>query len=289
MTRILVGVLLTTLLNVAAADATVIYGSVFSGPEGASTLWAFSPGAAPTSFARVIGPIGFLRVGALDFSPGGTLYGVGNNSIETFLITINVTTGVGRTVGSLGLGDISVQDIAFRPSDGTLFAFAQGDIFTIDTTTGAATLVGDAAVGFPFGNSLAFQGTTLYYANESNLYTINQSTGVATVVRPIVYKPAFGTFPRPPAMKFDPGNGTLWMSVVGGSNAIQDSLGTLDPATGQTTVVAPLPPTTDGIAVTAGALPAVVAVPTLSEWAQIAMVAALILVGLAALRRRRMA
>jgi hypothetical protein len=65
-----------------------------------------------------------------------------------------------------------------------------------------------------------------------------------------------------------------------------DNLATIDPATGQTTLVAPLPVTTDGIAVTEGDLPAQ-GIPTLSEWAQIVMVATLVLGAFAALRRRR--
>jgi hypothetical protein len=281
------------LLNASVANAaTLIYGSVFGGPSDFSTLWAFAPGGTPPNKERVVGSIGFQRVGALDLSPGGTLYGVGFDGANTVLLTINTTTGVGTRVGSLGLGKTSVQDIAFRPSDGALFAFAEGAMFTINTTTGNATLLGDPGVGFPFGNSLAFRGNTLYYANESNLYTIDQTTGVATLVRPIVYTSAFGTFPRPPAMKFEAGTGTLWASVVGGTGAnFRDNLATIDVATGQTTVVILLPVTTDGIAVTSGDLPAPAGagIPTLSAWAQMVLVSVMALVGLATLRRRRSA
>jgi hypothetical protein len=296
MARIVIGLALAGLLEAGVAGnaaAAIIYGSVYVGPTGTSSetnLWAFSPGNPPNSFARIIGPMGFRRVGAIDFAPDGTLYGVGSDGTRTVLIRINTTTGQGVLVGPLGLGDanVFVMDIAFRPSDGVLFAFAEpGIILTINTTTGAATILGDAGIGFPFGNSLAFQGTTLFYANESALYTIDQTTGVATFVRNIIYQEALGPNARPPAMKFDPGDGTLWISVVGfGQRKV--SLGTLDPATGQTTFVAPLPVITDGIAVTTGTLPPFVIVPTLSQWAQLAMVAALVVVGLEALRRRRL-
>ena len=290
MVRIILSLMVAGLLNVGVANAaTLIYGSVYGGPDGPSTLWAFAPGGTPANSARLIGPIGFRRVGALDFSPGGTLFGVGSTGTDTVLITINTVTGAGTLVGSLGQGDLFVQDIAFRPSDGTLFAFAEGLIFTINTTTGVATSLGNAGLGFPFGNSLAFQGTTLYYANETALYTINQTTAAATLVRNIVYQPAFGPFPRPPAMKFDPVGGTLWTSVIGGFAGSTNQLGTVDPATGQTAVVRTLPPVTDGIAVTSGPLPAASGIPTLSQWAQIAMIAGLIFVGLEALRRRRAA
>lgn len=289
MLRFIVGLTLVCLLNASVANAaTLIYGSVFAGPGEFSALWAFAPAGTPPNRERFIGAIGFQRVGAIDFSPGGTLYGVGFDGANAVLITINTTIGAGTRVGSLGQGNLFVQDIAFRPSDGALFAFAEGFIFTINTTTGAATVLGDAGIGFPFGNSLAFQGTTLYYANESDLYTINQTTGVATLVHPMVYQ-GFGTAPRPPAMKFEAGTGTLWASVVGGSGGnFRDTLATIDLATGKATALFLLPVTTDGIAVTSGALPAAGAsVPTLSEWAQIVLVSVMVLVGLAALRRRR--
>ena len=285
----IVGLTLVGLLNASVANAaTLIYGSVYDSPTGQAALWGFAPAGTPPNRERFIGAIGFLRVGALDFSPGGTLYGVGFDGANAVLITINTTTGVGTRVGSLGFGNLFVQDIAFRPSDGALFAFAEGSIFTINTTTGAAAALGDAGLGFPFGNSLAFQGTTLFYANESSLYTIDQTTGAATLVRPIVYQ-GFGSSPRPPAMKFEAGTGTLWASVVGGAGgSFRDTLATIDPATGKATALFLLPVTTDGIAVTAGVLPAAGAsVPTLSEWAQVVLVSVMVLVGLAALRRRR--
>ena len=150
--RFIVGLALVGLLNASVANAaTLIYGSVYTGPTEFSALWAFASGGTPPNRQRFIGAIGFQRVGALDFSPAGKLYGVGFDGANAVLLTINTATGVGTRVGSLGFGNLFVQDIAFRPSDGTLFAFAEGFIFTINTTTGAATVLGDAGIGFPFG------------------------------------------------------------------------------------------------------------------------------------------
>ena len=73
------------------------------------------------------------------------------------------------------------------------------------------------------------------------------------------------------------------------SGSVHEQAGDDRPATGQTTVNEQLLTTTDGIAVTSGALPPASAIPTLSEWAQIAMIAGLVVVGLEALRRRRAA
>jgi hypothetical protein len=75
--------------------------------------------------ATPVGPIGFDNVGALDFAPNGTLFGVGYNGSDSILITINPATGAGTLIGSLGETQFT-QDIAFRPSDGTLFAVCSG-------------------------------------------------------------------------------------------------------------------------------------------------------------------
>src|SRR5687767_3827611 len=179
----------------ANAGAVVLYGSAYSGPTGQATLYSISP---TTGGATAIGPIGFARVGSLDFSPiDGRLYGVGFNGTNVVLITIDPSTGAGTQVGPLGFtGNVGVFDIAFRPSDSKLFALSQGivsqssgvpvNLYTVDTATGAATLVGALGTTPPGlnGNGLAFLGGTLYYGagnvgnvEASALFTINQSTG----------------------------------------------------------------------------------------------------------------
>ena len=92
-----------------------------SGPTGPATLYHISP---TTGAATAIGPIGFARVGSLDFSPiAGKLYGVGSNGGSAVLITINPSTGAGTQVGPLGfIAGGGIYDIAFRPLDGRLFA-----------------------------------------------------------------------------------------------------------------------------------------------------------------------
>jgi hypothetical protein len=194
--------------------------------------------------ATTVGPIGFNQVGALDFSPDGTLFGVGFNGSDSILITINPATGAGTLIGSLGETQFT-EDIAFRPSDGTLFAYIAGDIYTVNTSTGAATFVG-ATGGFPDGNGLAFSGTTLYLANDGGggqgtLWTINQSTGAETALVSLTYDPAFvGSDPRVNGMKFDPATGTLWASVVTGggkSGTAANYVGTINITTGAVSFV----------------------------------------------------
>jgi Strictosidine synthase-like, N-terminal len=95
------------------------------------------------------------------------------------------TTGVEVFIGNTGMSRL--QGAAFRPSDNTLFAihtFGNNGLYTINTTTGAATLVGDTNIGGS-PESLAFTSNgTLYTATTSgtNLYTIDSNTGAATLL-----------------------------------------------------------------------------------------------------------
>jgi len=280
-------ILLFALPLIALGAGPAFYGAAFNGPGGAATLYSVS--AAGTATAK--GPIGFNRVGAMDVSSGGTLYGIGSNgSNVSVLITINTTTGAGTLVAPVtgsGWDTTSVaQDISFRPSDGKLFAYQNGNVYTINTTTGAATLVGSDGVGFPDGNAIAFSGSTLYYAGSQRLYTINQNTGAATLVVNLTFQPAFGSFsPRSPAMKFDPTTNTLWAIVVsGGGGGAQISLGTVNTTTGAVTFVGATQAGIDGLSL-ATAPPSTSGVPTMS-WPLLGGLAVL-LAGLGSLLARQ--
>ena len=278
------------------AQTSTIYGSAYSGPGGAATLYTLD---SSTGAATAVGPIGFAQVGALAFAPNGTLYGVGYDTTndESILIAIDPSTGAGTLVGSLGLSDYT-QDIAFRPSDGKLFAYIEGSIYTIDVATGAATLVGDTG-GFPDGNGIAFQGSTLYLANsggsgaDGTLQQINQATGVVSDIVPFAYGSGFTTAnnPRAAGMKFDPATGTLFAAIVEGSGPANTRiLATINISTGAVTDIGTSVAGLDAIAISGAVLPPPVAVPvqvpTLSQWGLIATIA-LLLLATAAVRRRR--
>jgi hypothetical protein len=119
------------------------------------------------------------------------LYGIvaptfGDN---TSLVTINQTTGVNTPVGANGVALTTVTNLA----NGQLFGVGFDDnLYQINPNTGVATLVG--STGLPslltvsdFNNSLASNGTTLYYTLDTDggagtLYTLNTTTGLATPV-----------------------------------------------------------------------------------------------------------
>lgn len=235
------------LLGTGAASGQ-IFAAFFGGPGGPATLYTISPvNGSPT----VIGLMHADTVSAIALAPDhATLYAIGHTTSSGFaLLKVNTSTGAATAVGPTGVSGGAFQDMDFRPSDGKLFGYAGGSIYTVSTTTGMATFVGDTGK-FPFGNALAFSSSNiLYSANERTLDVINQSNGSVTSSIPLTYSPAFGGGPRANAMKFHP-NGTLYASVVGSDQTTQKwSLGIIDTSTGVVTFVFPLLQGTDALAI----------------------------------------
>ena len=138
---------ITDVGTVQLSDFGTLYGASFSGRTGMATLYTVDPA---TGAATLVGSIGFWRVSAMAVSANGTIYATGVNPAtgRQVLLTINPATGAGTEIGrtfieSLGYGD-TIADIAFRPSDGVLFAYLEaGDgLGTINLVTGAATALG---------------------------------------------------------------------------------------------------------------------------------------------------
>lgn len=248
-----------------------VYGSAYTGPGGAATLYNIDPN---TGAATSIGAIGFNQVGGIDFNSSGILYGVGKRVSDgvQVLLQINPTTGAGTQVGATTLST-DVQDISFRNSDGALFGYSGGNLYTFSIATGAATLVGNVGDGFPTGNGLAFSPfDTLYKADNIALRTINQSNGSSTIATLLTYSNAFD---RVNGMDFDNATGILWGSVKdGGSN---NYLASIDIGTGAVTYV--------GLSVS-GLDALSIAVATIPEPGTLTLVG-MGLIGLLTLRRHR--
>src|SRR5690349_14071802 len=85
----------------------------------------------------------------LAFGAGGVLYGstICGEGCNSNLVTINPNTGtVIATIGSIG---VSIGDLAYNPTNGLLYGIgsntngAGGNLYTINTTTAAATFLGN--------------------------------------------------------------------------------------------------------------------------------------------------
>src|SRR6516225_9985946 len=111
-------------------------------------------------------------VGAIAEDPRtGILYGVTapgflppSGTIRQ-LIRIDKITGRGTVIGPLGPTGFrfGIADITFR-SDGTLFGWSENsdDLVTINTATGAATIVANAGIS-TFGSGLKFDANGILY------------------------------------------------------------------------------------------------------------------------------
>ena len=247
MKRAVMGLAALTMLLACIGPARAgpaIYGSAYIGQGGAASLYTIDP---TTGAGTLVGAMGFNRVSALDFNPSnGVLYGVGQDASDNVvLITINTATGAGTEVGVLG--NFLSQDIAFRPSDSTLFSYNGGLITTINTTTGAATVLFNDPDGFPLGNALAFSsGGTLYTADQANLRVVDQTLGGTITPLVSLNYPVDGS--RANGMKFDFATGTLYASVVSGGPGT-NYLATIDLGSGDVTMIGATVAGLDAIAI----------------------------------------
>jgi List-Bact-rpt repeat protein len=107
---------------------------------------------------------------------GSILYGT-NDSGQ--LVTVDASTGVVSLVGDPGLSDF-MEGLAFRPSDGTLFAidaFDQDRLVKLDPSNGSLIeIVGNLGVAGPYG--LAFINSVRTFAKISPPNGSTQSTSV---------------------------------------------------------------------------------------------------------------
>jgi hypothetical protein len=126
--------------------------------------------------------------------------------------------------------DPNIGDLTFQPGTDILFgvsnnrSLAPGTIYTINTTTGVETLIGNPAAGTGGGLAFAPDGT-LYYANF-NLLTLNSTN--ASVISQVALTPSIlvdGLGIR--------ADGVLFANVGQGNDGIY----TIDPTTGAATLI----------------------------------------------------
>jgi hypothetical protein len=122
------------------------------------------------------------------------LYGiapVGLQSVPT-LVSINSATGAVTSVGAVGvIPNGGGANAKLSTGSSTLYMENNGSLYRVNTTTGAATLVGTESGSFPV-NALLFENGTLYVgANGFGVGTINVSTGEIAIHSSILGGPNF--------------------------------------------------------------------------------------------------
>jgi hypothetical protein len=144
----------------------------------------------PGRIARVVGKHGgkMLRCAAagLFLAGSGAVALADNTAYVTFdggnFGTLDLTTGVYSNLGNSGQ---SVAGLAVE--NGTLYASAYkngtGDLFTVNTTNGALTVVGASSVDY-FALGSTTSGGLYVIGTNADLYSINASNGAATLIGP---------------------------------------------------------------------------------------------------------
>jgi hypothetical protein len=238
--------LATALVAVPPSIADTLYGA--DGAQGhSSNLYILDPSTGAVS--STVGPIGFAVTGMAMHPMTGVLYGSTSNNSPVApgsLIRIDKATGAGTLIGSFGFkpGLGTLADITFT-SDGTLYGWgsinANGDLWTVNLATGAATRVGNSGEGGNNGGALAADASdTLYLCiieDDDFLRTVNRATGVDTKVAKLD-----GTTDDPfSAMKFNSA-GKLYAARLHSNPSPKPSTATLvtiDKASGHITAIGP--------------------------------------------------
>jgi hypothetical protein len=108
-----------------------------------------------------------------------TLYGTSYHASGGTLFKVNTTNGALTTVGTSAV----VYDDFGYTSSGTMYAVGtDANLYTINASTGATTLIGPTGLGFGSWRSLSIDTSLLYFADGVNLYTLNTATGASTLV-----------------------------------------------------------------------------------------------------------
>lgn len=135
------------------------------------------------NYLRVAAMLGIASAITLTSVPisAATLVAIDNGADS--LVQIDSVTGVKTTVGSLGT-DVSFGDLAYDGS--TLFMLGgrgNNGLFSVNTTTGAATLIGLHGINDLFGLAFNAATGTLYatqFSGGQGVYTLNSLSGAAT-------------------------------------------------------------------------------------------------------------
>lgn len=120
---------------------------------------------------------------------GGLIYSIDINDGNK-LKALDPTTGIVTTIGT-GTADVDGRGMAYDDTNGVLYAtgfdrFGVTSLYTIDTTTGAATTIGVLDIGYASDVGLAYDEVLgILYLNNGisrTLYSVNVTTGAVTAI-----------------------------------------------------------------------------------------------------------
>ena len=174
-----------------SASAVDLYAATASGAAG--ELYKLNQ--ADGSVVQDIGPLNDASsvnygMTGLAFQPStGVLFGSTANNVPATaakLVTINPATGLVTVIGGYGVATGSTMtDLAFDPTSGVLYGIGSNGgahLYSINTTTGAATIVGSSGLTFTNGGGVAVDSTGTIFGTPlpANFGTYDKVTGVYT-------------------------------------------------------------------------------------------------------------
>jgi hypothetical protein len=223
----------------------VLFGATGGGNPG--QLYTINPstGTATPVGALVDALANTYAVTGLAFdSVNGILYGSTSKNSPTgsqSLVAIDPTTGLVTYIGSFATGDNNTMaDLTFDVATATLYGSGSlnGNLYTIDTTTGAASALGSSGLLGVVGVGMAIDSLgTIYGAPrgaDQELVTYDKITGAATTVATLSGAP----YPSPSnisAMAFDASDTLYGVNVDLNDVTRPTHLVTINTATGAIT------------------------------------------------------
>lgn len=163
-----------------------------------------------------IGVIDIEGEGSIAFRSDGMGFLCSSAGLTGQLWNFDIIVPSSTAITSYGGLNPSMDGLDFNGS-GVLYGLSQGgtNLYTINQTTGATTLVGSTSLQLAYLGGLTFTSDgTLYAVINDSLYTINAGTGAATLVGAIGYDNISGltaVVPLPGAVLL----GILGLSAVG--------------------------------------------------------------------------
>ncbi len=153
-----------------------LYGTAISAPQQPSSLRRLDPF---TGTSTLVGATGAGPIAGLAHDPAtDTLFGIAGGPGPALLFVLDRTTGVAAPVGSTG---IQAGSLEFGP-DGVLYAGGtgpdSGDLYSIDTATGAGTLIGPTGFGPVTGLMLVTpppNGGTTFTIPDIDVYALDMT------------------------------------------------------------------------------------------------------------------
>jgi hypothetical protein len=168
----------------------------------------------------------FTSLGSLGLTPSGMAVADGSLFVASYhtangtLSTVNPANGA---LTSVGAATGIVYDDFGSTTSGLYVVGLDTNLYSINPSTGAATLIGPTGLGLGSWRSLSTNSGTLYFADGADLYTLNTGTGAATLVG------AFGGSSEMSVMILEGG-------VLYGADSIHNTIDTINASTGAATV-----------------------------------------------------